>query len=54
MYTTVKLLLFVAPEASVTVMVIGLLPEASGMSALQAVVPLAVPLSPVAAFDHVT
>ena len=49
-----KVLVFVAPELSVTVIVMSLLPGARGMTALQVVVPVALPLSPVAEFDQVT
>ncbi len=42
------------PEGSVAMRVIVLLPPASGMEALQEDVPLAIPLSPVVEFVHVT
>src|SRR5207237_7963270 len=49
-----NVLVFEFPALSVTVIVMELLPEARGMVALQALVPVAPPLPPVAAFDHVT
>ena len=42
------------PELSVAVIVMAFTPLAKGIEALQVVVPVAVPLPPVAAFDQVT
>lgn len=44
----------VLPDASVTEIVMSFVPGASGIDADQDVVPVAVPLCPVRAFDHVT
>ena len=51
---TEKVELLDIPAPSVTVMVMTFDPGARGMLADQVVVPVAVPLPPVATFDHVT
>ena len=44
----------VLPAESVTVMVMSFVPSASGIDAVQLLVPVAVPLCPVSAFDQLT
>lgn len=53
-YVTVNVDVVEPPDASSTVIVIAFAPLARGIVALHDVVPVAVPLPPVAAFDQVT